>query len=91
MDTISHLCKARNKSLPHRHGGVHFSPLGAKLYFHVNTTRKNYIALAFTIVLTTNTPPTWLPCHVVASQELREAKEDNNNNRPGAGASHVIR
>ena len=52
IDTIFHLRKARNKSLPHRHGGVrgrvHFSLLGAKLYFHVNTTRKN------SIVLTTN-------------------------------------
>ena len=44
IDTIFHLHKARNKSLPHRHGGVrgrvHFSPPGAKLYFHVNTPRK---------------------------------------------------
>ena len=24
----------------------------------------------YSIVLTTNTPPTWPPCHVVASQEL---------------------
>ena len=42
----------------------HFSPLGTKPYFHVHSLRKNYI------VLTTNTPPTWLPCHMVASQEL---------------------
>ena len=42
----------------------HFSPLGTKPYFHVNSLRKN------STVLTTNTPPTWLPCHVVASQEL---------------------
>ena len=42
----------------------HFSPLGTKLYFRVNSSRKS------SIVLPTNTPPTWPPCHVVASQEL---------------------
>ena len=42
----------------------HFSSLGTKLYFRVNSSRKSSIAL------TTNTPPTWPPCHVVASQEL---------------------
>ena len=42
----------------------HFSPLGTKLNFRVNSSRKSSIAL------TTNTPPTWPPCHVVASQEL---------------------
>ena len=40
-----------------------FSPLGTKLYFHVNSSRKS------SIVLTTNTPPTSPPFHVVASQE----------------------
>ena len=43
----------------------HFSSLGTKPHFYVNSSRKNYI-----IVLTTNTPPTWPPCHVVASQKL---------------------
>ena len=54
-----------------RHGGVlvvknkkHFSPLGTKLYFHVNSSKKN------SVVLITNTPPAWPPCHVVASQEF---------------------
>ena len=42
----------------------HFSSLGTKLYFRVNSSRKSSIAL------TTNTPPTWPPCHVVVSQEL---------------------
>ena len=32
-------------------------------YFRVTSSRKN------SIVLTTNTPPTWPPCRVVASQE----------------------
>ena len=40
-----------------------FSPLGTIPYFHVNSSRKN------SIVLTTNTHPTWPPCHVVANQE----------------------
>ena len=42
----------------------HFSPLETKLHFRVNSSRKRSIAL------TTNTPPTWPPCHVVANQEL---------------------
>ena len=42
----------------------HFSPLGTKLYFHVNSSKTN------SVVLTTNTPPTWPPCHVAASQEF---------------------
>ena len=35
----------------------HFSPLGTKLYFHVNSSKKKK-----SVVLTTNTPPTvtWL-------------------------------
>ena len=41
----------------------HFSPLGTMPYFHVNSSRKN------SILLTTNTHPTWPPCHVVANQE----------------------
>ena len=41
----------------------HFSPLGTIPYFHENSSRKN------SILLTTNTHPTWLPCHVVANQE----------------------
>ena len=41
----------------------HFSPMGTMPYFHVNSSRKN------SIVLTTNTHPTWPPCHVVANQE----------------------
>ena len=38
----------------------HFSHLGIKPYFLVNSSRKNYI------LLTTNTPPTWPPCQVVS-------------------------
>ena len=41
----------------------HFSPLGTMPYFHVNSSRKN------SIVLTTNTHPTWPPCRSVANQE----------------------
>ena len=41
----------------------HFSALGTKPYFHVNSSRKN------SILLTTNTPPTWPPCCIVANQE----------------------
>ena len=41
----------------------HFSPLGTIPYFHENSPRKN------SILLTTNTHPTWPPCHVVANQE----------------------
>ena len=37
----------------------HFSPLGTKPYFHVKSSRKNSVLL----------PPTWPPCHVVASQD----------------------
>ena len=37
----------------------HFSPLGTKLYFHVNSTRKISIVLN----------PTWPPYHVVANQQ----------------------
>ena len=37
----------------------HFSPLGTKLYFHVNTLRKNCID-----------PPTLPPCHMFANKEL---------------------
>ena len=51
---------------PWRHGGhvggqeqKHFSPLGSKLYFHVNSSRK------YSFVLT----ETWPLCHVVANQE----------------------
>ena len=54
-----------------RHGGVlvvknkkHFSPLGTKFYFHVNSSKTN------SVILTTKTPPTCPPCHVVASQEF---------------------
>ena len=46
-----------------------FSPLGAKLYFHVNSWRKNYIVL----------PPIWPPCHVVANQEyVNQAPQDES-------------
>ena len=42
----------------------HFSSLGTKLYFHVNSSRKkNSIRLT----------PTWPPCHVVANQEYQIA------------------
>ena len=46
----------------------HFSPLGTKSYFHVNSSRKN------SVVLKNNTPPTWPPCHVVAIQEYNSDK-----------------
>ena len=38
-----------------------------KPYFHVNSSTKT------AIVLTTNTPPTWPPCRVVASQEILDS------------------
>ena len=37
----------------------HFSPLGNKLHFHVNCSKKNILY----------GPLTWPPCHVVANQE----------------------
>ena len=37
----------------------HFSPLGTKLYFFVNYSRKNPIVLT----------PKWPPCHMDANQE----------------------
>ena len=37
----------------------HLSPLVAKLYFHLNSSRKILLYC----------PPTWPPCHVVANQE----------------------
>ena len=37
----------------------HFSPVGSKLYFHVNSSRKNILYWT----------PTWPPCQVVANQE----------------------
>ena len=45
----------------HVGGPKHFSPLETKPYFHVNSWRKKKIILYG--------PPTWPPCHVVASQE----------------------
>ena len=42
-----------------------FLSLGTKPNFHVNSSRKN------SIVLTTNTPPIWPPCHVIVSQECQ--------------------
>ena len=37
----------------------HFSPLGTKLHFNVNSSIKNLLFW----------PPTWPPCHVVANQK----------------------
>jgi len=56
----------------------HFSPLGTIPYFHVNSSRKN------SIVLTTNTPPTKPPCHVVANQENAKVicSVSSNERRP---------
>ena len=42
-----------------------FLSLGTKPNFHVDSSRKN------SIVLTTNTPPIWPPCHVIVSQECQ--------------------
>ena len=51
------------------HGGLvggqkqmHFSPLGTRLFFHVNSLTK--ILLFW--------PPTWLPCHMFANQEYEK-------------------
>ena len=45
-------------------------------YFRVNSSRKN------SIVLTTNTPPTWPPCHVVASHEYDDTHNTISLNQP---------
>ena len=37
-----------------------FAPLGTKLFFHENSSRKNSVVLT----------PNMAPCHVVANQEL---------------------
>ena len=42
-----------------KNGTKHFSPLGTKLHFHVNSSIKNLLFW----------PPTWPPCHVVANQK----------------------
>ena len=54
-----------------RHGGhvggqeqKHFSPLGNELYFDANLAEKFLLFW----------PPTWLPCHVVANQELKGSR-----------------
>ena len=62
----------------------HFSSLGTKPHFYVNSSRKNYI-----IVLTTNTPPTWPPCHVVASQKLLRFDDHGTNEMLGVVGSKV--
>ena len=49
-----------------------FLSLGTKPNFHANSSRKN------SIVLTTNTPPIWPPCHLIVSQECRSIKNIKN-------------
>ena len=59
-DYLLLVCTWRNGDQVGGQEKKHFSPLGSRLHFHVNSLKK---LLLFW-------PPTWSPCHLVANQEL---------------------